>query len=1068
MLPATKENLGENLAGEGIDDFLMNHDPFSLVKEITSSTPRSSTSKNDLEEGHHRSFHYFHNNLKAYLHACINSNRVAKAHETFIWLRYSMMKRSNEAKLDVSTYNIVLHGWALSARLDKVKELFRMMRLAKVKPNTHSYALYFLCLAKRSNFDTKLIKNLVVEMEKQQLPLDRLFIDSNLFHDEVQLVSQLIKSQFPDISFVQSPVEENYECDLLKNFNETHKLFQPLDVPVSQLKEGFAKQLEYEKRSFVHLKSIYVDKNIPAHQMHYYIKVWGKLENEWRKVLRKVLNEKIKQASLTFFRHNGFNIYPFIAALDTNTMTEIVLDEVRNLISIFSEYYSPPFVHMCSLLGNRVQNVYLTKIRQKQATFDAVEKVYSCYLDDLTGERKFNSRVFMEKEARKLDVNFNSNINEMRWSRVICAQVGKFLYDIILDHLVVNSKILYPKTNKENSQHILQSFYQTQATKITKVVRPNKRFLNLCRSLRARNIIFDCNALPMACPPMPWLSPRIGAYFLTDSEFVREIRGASVVHTVDTCPAPVLDALNALQLQPWKINQPILDLMIKVFNTNGDSNLDIPLHQSAMPEVPQIPQHFSSSERAVLVKERIKVTKERNEMYSLWCDCLYKLSIANHFKNSVIWLPHNLDFRGRVYTIPPHLQHLGSDVSRGLLLFANGKPLGPSGLDWLKIHLVNLTGALKHSSNEERLQFANENLDKIINSAREPMSEEGSWWKKSEEPWQTLACCMEIANAIDSGDAESFVSHFPVHQDGSCNGLQHYAALGRDQVGAESVNLQKFDRPQDVYNEVAKLVEEKRVKDAADGHKMASSLDGIVSRKVVKQPVMTFVYGVTPYGAKKQVMKRLNELPDFGQNELRVSDYIVKNVFYSLEHMFTATREIQSWFNACADVISKQLGQPVKWTTPLGFQVVQPYVKFLVKEEEKQMSFEWKINSMKQKNGFAPNFIHSLDSVHMMLTALHCEASGVNFVAVHDCFWTHPRDVQAIGPICREQFVAMHSLPILSKLSDSFIQTYSKELTCLAAKSPEEFNSAIETLIAVPATGSFDLKQVLHSTYFFS
>ena len=85
-----------------------------------------------------------------------------------------------------------------------------------------------------------------------------------------------------------------------------------------------------------------------------------------------------------------------------------------------------------------------------------------------------------------------------------------------------------------------------------------------------------------------------------------------------------------------------------------------------------------------------------------------------------------------------------------------------------------------------------------------------------------LACSMEIVDAIRSGDPASFVSHLPVHQvntlhththvrthtyihtyvhthtyahtqyissqDGSCNGLQHYAALGHDQLGAEQVS----------------------------------------------------------------------------------------------------------------------------------------------------------------------------------------------------------------------------------------------------------------------------------------
>lgn len=31
-----------------------------------------------------------------------------------------------------------------------------------------------------------------------------------------------------------------------------------------------------------------------------------------------------------------------------------------------------------------------------------------------------------------------------------------------------------------------------------------------------------------------------------------------------------------------------------------------------------------------------------------------------------------------------------------------------------------------------------------------------------------------------------------------------------------------------------------------------------------------------------------------------------------------------------------------------------------------------KPDTVKQKNAFPPNFIHSLDSTHMMLTALHC------------------------------------------------------------------------------------------------
>lgn len=33
-----------------------------------------------------------------------------------------------------------------------------------------------------------------------------------------------------------------------------------------------------------------------------------------------------------------------------------------------------------------------------------------------------------------------------------------------------------------------------------------------------------------------------------------------------------------------------------------------------------------------------------------------------------------------------------------------------------------------------------------------------------DEPWQALACCMEIARAVRAPDPTAYVSHFPVHQ----------------------------------------------------------------------------------------------------------------------------------------------------------------------------------------------------------------------------------------------------------------------------------------------------------------
>ena len=43
----------------------------------------------------------------------------------------------------------------------------------------------------------------------------------------------------------------------------------------------------------------------------------------------------------------------------------------------------------------------------------------------------------------------------------------------------------------------------------------------------------------------------------------------------------------------------------------------------------------------------------------------------------------------------------------------------------------------------------------------------------------------------------------------------------------------------------------------SSGHPIATVLNGFVDRKVIKQTVMTTVYGVTPYGAKLQIARQL-------------------------------------------------------------------------------------------------------------------------------------------------------------------------------------------------------------------
>lgn len=98
----------------------------------------------------------------------------------------------------------------------------------------------------------------------------------------------------------------------------------------------------------------------------------------------------------------------------------------------------------------------------------------------------------------------------------------------------------------------------------------------------------------------------------------------------------------------------------------------------------------------------------------------------------------------------------------------------------------------------------------------------------------------------------------------------------------------------------------------------------------------------------------------------------------------------------------------------------------------------------RQRTAFPPNFVHSLDGSHMMMTAVACKKAGLNFAGVwfhllshvfslmyiiqtvslisvliagvHDSYWTHACDVDEMNRILREKFVELYDMPILENV----------------------------------------------------
>ncbi|KAI9772458.1 MAG: DNA-directed RNA polymerase [Geoglossum simile] len=661
------------------------------------------------------------------------------------------------------------------------------------------------------------------------------------------------------------------------------------------------------------------------------------------------------------------------------------------------------------------------------------------------------------------------------WNTAIKVRVGGLLVSLLVGAAQMPVVREHPGTGEKVSQSQPAFFhtYQYQQGKKVGVLMANSSLVEKLRSEPVADAL--AKHLPMVVTPKRWTSFNDGGFIVNSSKVMR-VKGScgeqqeyALAATRKGDLDQIFAGLDVLSKTPWRINRAVFDVMLEVWNS-GDAIANIPPSDPKL-EYPNEPDSENPKERRRWIRAVKEAENVRSGLHSQRCFLNFQLEIARAFLKEKFYFPHNLDFRGRAYPIPPYLNHMGADNSRGLLMFADGKELGVTGLTWLKVHVANVFGYDK-ASFKEREEFCTEHLPDVYDSAINPLNGK-RWWLKAEDPWQCLAACIELKKALDSPQPTQFKSHLAVHQDGTCNGLQHYAALGGDMWGARQVNLEPGERPADIYSAVANLVAEGVSADAAEGDELAKHLDGKITRKVVKQTVMTNVYGVTFSGARAQVRRQLEDTVPLalGLSYSALSAYVAREIFKALSSSFNGAHNIQYWLGECAKRISQSLSpdqlellrtecngekipsnlkkgpesrrrnpgldhaqfkSAVVWTTPLKMPVVQPYrtsKSRVVTTSLQRVSITEPrdsdpVSKRKQSQAFPPNFIHSLDATHMLLSAIRCDEAGLTFAAVHDSFWTHACDVDTMNHILRDAFIQIHSEDVIARLAAEFRVRY--------------------------------------------
>lgn len=609
---------------------------------------------------------------------------------------------------------------------------------------------------------------------------------------------------------------------------------------------------------------------------------------------------------------------------------------------------------------------------------------------------------------------------------------------------------------------------KTHGRKTVNLVTGTDVMLDWLEDGHARCEVLSPMHMPMVDRPQQWTTPYDGGYYnkkLLPLQLVKT-RNQNYLEELNNWDMPtVYKAVNALQDTPWRINKEVLNAVRYIWSV-GSTLGGLPLRNDQ--PMPTKPLDIATNEEARKEWKRkaAPVHAQNHRLRGKRVAAAQKIWIAEKFcDEEAIYFPHVLDWRGRIYPVPNLVNPQSDDLGKSFLEFAEGKPLGEGGGYWLAVHIANLFGVDKVSL-DERVEWVQERSTELCMSAIEPI--EYQFWAGADKPFQALAACIEWNGFMQQGD--DFVSHLPIAQDGSNNGVQHFAMMMRDTTSGAAVNLIPSDKPQDIYQQVADVVTKRVEKDAASGDEMAALWVGKISRSIAKRPVMTLPYGATKFGMRDQLKEELRKQAEKG-NPLIDADnvkdacaYLAPVIYECIGQVAVAARQAMDWLQESARFVAAD-NLPVRWTTPAGFPVMQAYRKRGFKKIDTivgsarlqlKVGFETdKLDKKKQAMGIAPNVVHSLDASHLMSTVCRCQEQGLtSFAMIHDSYAVHAADIELMNHYIRASFVKQYEGDVLRDFRDQLI-----------AQLPEEL---AEKLSELPDLGDLDIAQVLDSQYFFA
>lgn len=552
---------------------------------------------------------------------------------------------------------------------------------------------------------------------------------------------------------------------------------------------------------------------------------------------------------------------------------------------------------------------------------------------------------------------------------------------------------------------------------------------------------------------------------------------------------PALDAINAIQSVLWRINEPVMGL-VKHCYENHIAVPGLPQRRDLMvPEKPKAWEEMTEDQRYVWKRKANDVATVNRGFIGERIILARDIATAESLAGQDFWIPHNIDYRGRVYGVP-HFQFQRQPHIRALFQFAEGQVLDTEGLYWLKVHLANVGDFNKISKADfdSRVWWVDDNLERLIATAANPLSD--LWWTEADKTFMFVAACMALRDALEGKPV-----YLPVSFDGSCSGLQHLAAMSRCEDTGSLVNLKNSKKPSDIYQTVADLVKIKVEADLTTDRTFEFKsgtvvrvadlarliLDYGVSRSLVKRNVMTFSYSSKRAGMQQQIMEdtmrplhlrvlsgELEKHP-FGEDDgYAAARYLSEVTYKSIVETVKRPAVVMKYLQDIARTMSHD-ERPVTWTTPLGLPVMLRCPNMETKQSnlflhDKGLKLCIQPRTASESGGISkhdsvlassPSFVHAYDAAHLMMVVLEAKKQDINSVAlVHDSFGCLPNDAARFRQLIKETFVKLYTE------NDPLDQIKQESCAYLGANSYR--------LPDIPTKGSLNIEEVLDAEYSFA